>query len=153
MTRRRKDITALLADDITSILDYLSRMLGAAEDGSPHYMHDKARELGYAALRTHRHMSEDPLPEHQLEPGRFDGNQTFNPAKLRELVTEYARHYRAGRALYPTGGDHQTAGRRAALQAAATAIQIDGPEGLDPATANAVASWLLARAEQEGQPS
>ncbi|TCO57191.1 hypothetical protein [Actinocrispum wychmicini] len=154
MTKReREDITQRLAEDITSILDYLSRMLGAADDGSPNYMHDKAYQLTTSVWRLYRRMSGRSRWSKTLEPLRQDPTQVFDPARLRQLVTRQAQHYRAGRALYPAGGDHQAAARRAALESAATALRFGGPKGLDPAVADAIAGWLLARAEREGTPS
>jgi len=145
---KRTDITAKLADDLTSVLDFLNRVISAADglDG-PAYMHDKSRELTRAADQLHRRLSDlsDPEP-----PFRWDANKRFDPARLRVLVSEGARHYVVGRALYPLGGDPAAAERRAALESAATDMRYGGmPAGLTPAQADAVAGWLLARAERE----
>lgn len=141
------DITPILAEDMTSVLDYLSRVIGAADNGSPNYMHDKAGQLALAAERLHRHMSDlSATPE---PPYRHDPSRTFAPARLRALIARDARHYVAGRALYPHGGDPIVAARRAALESAATDMRYGTPAGLTPAQADAVAAWLLARAERE----
>lgn len=151
MTRPKKiDITELLAEDMASVLDFLSRMIGAADGGDSHYLHDKARELGSSVRRLYVHMSEQDPSAGPNDPLRFDANKRFDSARLRRFITIYARHYRAGRALYPSDNSAEVAARRSALEAAATDLRFGGPKGLAPGVADVVAGWLLARAEREG---
>lgn len=147
---RKTDITQQLAEDMTSILDYLSRVIGAAEDGNHHYMHDKAAGLARAAWRLYARMSESAAAAGPGEALRHDPSRRFDPARLRKLITREARHYRAGRALYPADNNAIAAARRSALEAAATDVRFGGPKDVPPAVADVIAGWLLARAEREG---
>lgn len=82
-----------IAEDMTSILDFLSRLQGAIEDGNWHYAHDKTGQLVRAAKQLEAALG------YEVDRKRTD------PAARGEAVTaaisRYARHYRAGRALYP----------------------------------------------------
>jgi hypothetical protein len=138
-----KDITELLAEDITAVLDYLSRVIGATDDGGSHYLHEKAAQLARATQRLHEHLSARSQPGTPIE---WDRDKRFSPTKLNALVARDARHYAAGRALYPAGGDVRVAERRAALEAAANALPLADLD-LTPAQHHAVTQWLLARAE------
>lgn len=135
------DITQLLAEDMTAVLDFLSRLMGATEDGGSAYLHDKSRQLARATERLHEHLSTRPGME-------WDQNKRFSPTKLTTLIARDARHYAAGRALYPRGGDVRAAERRAALEAAANAVPLEDLD-LSPEQNRAVSQWLLARAEGE----
>lgn len=151
MSRPKKtDITQMVAEDLTSILDFLSRVIGAADDGSHHYMHDKAAELARAARRLYVHMSVPDPEAGPAEPLRHDESKRFDPARLRRFITIYARHYRAGRALYPADNSAEVAARRSALESAASDLRFGGPKDVPPAVADVIAGWLLARAEREG---
>lgn len=147
---KQTDITQMLAEDLTRVLDYLSRMLGAADDGNHNYMHDKADGLARAARSLYVHMSERDPEAGPAEPLRHDADKRFDPARLRKLMIREARHYRAGRALYPSDNSLEVAARRSALEAAANDLRFGGPKDVAPAVADVIAGWLLARAEREG---
>jgi hypothetical protein len=155
MTPRPKttDITSQLAEDMTSILDYLSRLVGAADMGNSDYVHEKASQLARATRILCSRLSKRPLPAdpaESIEVGDWhDPDKQFDPARLRALIARDARHYAAGRALYPVGGDAAAAAVRRALESAANAIRFDPATGFTPTQADVIAQWLLERAEQE----
>ncbi|MGO1049814.1 hypothetical protein [Crossiella sp. CA198] len=154
MTRTRPtDITDLLAEDLVRLLDYLSRVLGAADDGNLHYLHDKAHGLAGAARQVYDQLSTDQRPNHPEDFRRLDETQTFNPVRLRTLLTTQARFYRAGRALYPVGGDINAATAKHALDRAALDLEFGAPDaaGLTPDQVYAVAQWLREQAPKEAR--
>jgi hypothetical protein len=152
MATRSKDITAPLAGDIVSLLDFLSRVINAADAGNGHYAHEKASQLSSAALQLYRRLSRHPLPTDPNEPLAPDPAARFDPQRLRATVAADARHYLAGRALYPIGDDPRAAERRHALEAAANDLifAADLP-GLTPALADSVAAWLREKAHAQGE--
>lgn len=101
MSRPKTDISERLAEDIVSVIDYLSRVLQGAEEGQQHYLWEKSFHLARVARRLHGTLSELPLPEDASASGEPDHSVRFNPARVQKLVERGAQHYRAGRALYP----------------------------------------------------
>lgn len=108
------DRTQQIAEDITSILDYLSRVLQGAEEGNIHYLHDKAGQLANAARRLQLDLS--AIPEKDEYTLRVDRSVTVNPSRLQQLVCRYARHYRVGRALFPLTPEQKAERKRIAAE-------------------------------------
>ncbi|PXY33535.1 hypothetical protein BAY59_10655 [Prauserella coralliicola] len=113
MTKRKTDVSERLAEDIVSVLDYLSRVLQGAEEGNLYYLHDKAGGLERAARRLYMTLSgpNDAFPD----PLEVDRSITFHPTRVQKLVACDARHYRVGRALYPE--TEETKARRVRIAA------------------------------------
>src|SRR5207244_1766374 len=93
--------TQHIAEDMTSILEFLSRVMQAVEEGNANYLHDKAGQLARAARRLQADVSKHPLPEDPNEHPARDRTKRFDPARVQRLIEQSASHYRAGRALYP----------------------------------------------------
>ncbi|MCK2242176.1 MULTISPECIES: hypothetical protein [unclassified Crossiella] len=154
MNRTRQDITDLLAEDLLGLLDYTSRVFNAADEGNGHYLHDKARALLLAARRVYDRLSTGDRPDNPTEAREFHETATFDPVRLRALLTDQGRFHRAGRALYPLGGDTSAAAAQHALERAALDLQFGGPDtaGLTSAQACAVAKWLREQAPKRVTP-
>jgi hypothetical protein len=95
----------LIAEDFTRVLDYLSRVMQGLERGNWHYTREKTDALARAADQLFARLSEGP------RRGPLSGDDApvwprlapvhADPERLRAAICEYARHYAAGRALYP----------------------------------------------------
>lgn len=81
-----------LAEDMARVLDLLSRVIQGMDTGNLPYAHEKVAILSRGV---------DAL-ERTLAYAVGDG-ATVRPDVLRTVITEYGRHYAAGRALYPAG--------------------------------------------------
>lgn len=106
------DRTQHVAEDLASIVDYLSRVMQAVEEGNVHYLHDKAGQLANAARRLQLDLSAPPKQGEYTLP--VDPNVRFDPARVQQLVQRYASHYRTGRELYPKPVDDAVRRRLAA---------------------------------------
>jgi hypothetical protein len=73
------DRTQHIAEDITSILDFLSPGTQAVEEDSPAYLHHKAGQLAQAARRLQAELSVQPLPANPgVSPERHSGNAVIH---------------------------------------------------------------------------
>lgn len=94
MTRRDPPPTARevkLAEALVSVVDYTSRvLLTGLDDGSPHYLLEKSRDLASAADRVA-----------DLVNAALDGGHPIRWPVVRALVTKWSRSYTAGRLLFP----------------------------------------------------
>lgn len=106
-----------IAEDMTSILDYVSRVKQGVDTGEWHYVLDKAAELARAAERL-RAAAEYEIDRKPREPAA-------RPKAIVATITRYARHYAAGRALYPAPPDPAGEKRRAHIASAVAEI-LDG---------------------------
>lgn len=106
-----------IAEDMTSVLDFLSRLQGAIDDGSWNYAHDKAGGLVRAAKQLEAALG------YEVDRKRTE------PAARGKWVTaairRYARHYRAGRALYPAPPDPAAEDRKAKIASTVAEILND----------------------------
>jgi hypothetical protein len=89
----------LIAEDVASVLDYLSRLVQGLDGGNWHYAREKAAALAAAAERLVDRLSTEPRRGRKVWPplARIHAD----PVRLRAAVGEHGRHYAAGRALYP----------------------------------------------------
>lgn len=106
-----------IAEDMTSVLDFLSRLQGAIEDGNWHYAHDKAGELVRAAKQLETALG--------YEVDRKRSEPAARGKWVTRAICRYARHYRAGRALYPEPVSPEREERKARI-AATVADILDG---------------------------
>lgn len=111
-----------LAEDMTSVLDFVSRLQDAIDAGDWHYLFDKAGQLARAADQL-KVAAGYEIDERQLKP-----SQAARPAAIAAAVRSYARHYRAGRLLYPEPDDSA----RAELQTATAAAVLRALDGGQP---------------------
>ena len=123
-----------IAEETTSVLDYLSRVQSALEEGSWRYAWEKSLDLHRVAGRLAK------VLEFELEEKR--ASKRARPRFVIAAIAQFARHYRAGRALFPRGGDPAAAAVRAALDSTAASIEFNPPEGLTPQVAQLVATAL-----------
>ncbi|MFF5988109.1 hypothetical protein [Prauserella flavalba] len=118
MSQRRPKIdkSEHIAEELTSVLDFLSRVMQALDEGNVHYLWDKSFHLARVARRLHGAVCEAPEPGQPAAAVLGDLNRkvTFDPARVRRLIEHNARHYRAGRALYPQAVDELAQRRIAA---------------------------------------
>lgn len=151
MTTRARDhhidVTEALAGDLTSVLDFLSRVVKAGDQGNLPYMHEKAAQLMHAARALLARISEHPLPTNVNRPVRYAEDNRFDPERLRALIARGAHHYLAGRLLYPkVGSPYGSPEQRALTAAAADLVEAGHSEtGLTVEQATSVANWLRAR--------
>jgi hypothetical protein len=96
-----------IAEDMTSVLDFLSRLQGAINDGNWHYAHDKAGQLVGAAKQLEAALG------HEVDRKRSD--PAARPKAVAAAIRRYARHYSAGRALYPAPPDPAAEDRKAKI--------------------------------------
>jgi hypothetical protein len=82
-----------IAEDMTSVLDFVSRVKQGVDEGNWHYVFDKAGELARAAQRL------KDAAEYEID--RKPKDPPARPKAIVATVTRDARHYVAGRALYP----------------------------------------------------
>jgi hypothetical protein len=140
----RTDVTELVAEELVSVLDFLSRVVQAGDSSNTNYMQDKVNQMGHAVRRLLARLSEFPLPTNINKPVGWDETKAVDGARLRELVTEWGRHYHAARLLYPS-----VSPERKALEAAGTALAAAGGGlGLSAPATEAVTAWLLSRAAE-----
>lgn len=149
MTRRTNtDRTDAVAEQLTDLLDLISRVFNGADQGNAHYLHDKLGSLTRAAANAHGALSENGRTAPRFENCEWNPSLTIDPVRLRALLTRSGSDYRAGRALYPIGGDQGAAVAKATLDQAAAALEFGTPAalGLTAEQASAVAQWLRDRA-------
>jgi hypothetical protein len=84
-----------IAEDMTAILDYLSRLIQGVDDGDWHYVYDKAGELACAAQRL------KDAAGYEIDHRRTRPCEAARPQTINAAITRDARRYLAGRALYP----------------------------------------------------
>jgi hypothetical protein len=136
--RQLRDAETRIAEDMTGILDFLSRIQQGIEQGNWRYVQDKIPDLvrnaeklrvaADAALEE-RHAARKPRPNFVIA-----------------AISEFARHYRAGRALYPTLLDQDAPTRRRLLERAARDIVGTPPRGVNDADVHRLADILRAYA-------
>lgn len=85
-----------LAEDMATVLDVLSRIMGAFDRGNLQYAGQKAEGLIERAERLAEHL--------QVAVEQIGKEPAPRPDKLRTAISEYARFYDAGKALYPIDG-------------------------------------------------
>jgi hypothetical protein len=132
--RQLRGMETRIAEDMTSILDFLSRIQQGLDEGNWHYARDKIYEFVRAVERLGVAL--------EVELGERRTAARSRPKFVKAAITEFARHYRAGRALYPVGGDPVAAGVRAAIERAAAGLQYNPPEGLSRQDADRLATAL-----------
>ena len=93
ITARLTDRETQLAEDMASVLDMLSRVMGALDRGNLHYAGQKSAGLIERVERLDRHL--------QAAFERIGKEAALRPDQLTAAISEYSRHYHAGRALYP----------------------------------------------------
>jgi hypothetical protein len=103
-----------IAEDMTSVLDFLSRLQGAIDDGNWRYAHDKASQLMRAAEQLHTALG--------YEIDRKHSGPAARGKAVTAAIRHYARHYRAGRALYPAPVSQEQEARKARVAAAVADI-------------------------------
>jgi hypothetical protein len=132
--RQLRDTETRIAEDMTSILDFLSRIQQGIEQGNWHYVQDKIPDLVRSAERL-RVAADAALDESQsaCKP---------RPNFVIAAISEFARHYRAGRVLYPTLLDHDAPTRRRLLERAAHDIVENPPRGANCADLDRLADIL-----------
>lgn len=108
-----------IAEDMASVLDYVSRVKQGVDGGEWHYVLDKAAELARAAKRL------SDAAGYEIEERKAKPTQAARPAVIIAAVTTWARHYVAGRALYPAPVSAEGQARKAQI-AAAVADILDG---------------------------
>lgn len=106
-----------IAEDMTSVLDYVSRVKQGVDTGEWHYVLDKAHELARAAERLRA------AAEYEIDRG--PGDPAARPKAIVATVTRDARHYVAGRALYPAPVSEEQTERRERIAGAVAEI-LDG---------------------------
>ncbi|WP_330335624.1 hypothetical protein OHS33_38985 (plasmid) [Streptomyces sp. NBC_00536] len=100
-----------LAEDLAGVMDFLSRFLGAAEEGNWRYANDKADQLRESIEKFQRRLTdtvpdgrgdvqrdEDGRPVRRFAPPNADGK------RVHQATTAYVQSYEAGRALFPIDG-------------------------------------------------
>lgn len=134
-TARQSDVDRenRITEHTTSLLDYLSRAVGAIRDGNGDYLHAKLHELGRALTSLTAAAQE---------------RKQFNGPVVTAKIAHAARHYSAGRRLFPVDDDPVEAARQRALEKAATDLQFDPPDGLVPEATAVVARWLRDQAKK-----
>lgn len=110
-----------IAEDMTSVLDFLSRLQGAIDDGNWHFAHDKAGQLVRAAKQLEAALG--------YEVDRKRSEPAARGKTVTAAIRRYARHYRAGRALYPQKVDPEREQRRARITQAVADILEGGDRG------------------------
>lgn len=90
-----------IAEDMASVLDKLSRVIQGLDGGNLHYAEEKAWQLLNDVEALHRHL-DSAVKNADQEPA-------VRPDLLTAAITEFARHYAAGRALYPIDSDQDGA--------------------------------------------
>lgn len=112
-----------LAEDMTAVLDYVSRVKQALDAGEWHYLFDKAGQLARAADEL-KIAAGYEIDERQLRP-----STAARPEAITAAVQRDARHYTAGRLLYPAPEDPARAERQAATAAAVARVMDGGQQG------------------------
>ncbi|RSS94267.1 hypothetical protein EF903_06935 [Streptomyces sp. WAC05292] len=100
-----------LAEDLAGIVDYLSRFLGAVEEGNWRYANDKAGQVRDSVERFQRRLTEtvpdgrgdverdeDGRAVRRYVPSNADGK------RVHQATTAFVQDYAAGRALFPIDG-------------------------------------------------
>lgn len=82
-----------LAEDMAAVLDLLSRVMNGLEGANVRYAEEKAGALGEKVERLWNHLT--------LAMELAGKEAAIRPHMLKAAITEFARHYSAGRALYP----------------------------------------------------
>jgi alpha-D-ribose 1-methylphosphonate 5-triphosphate synthase subunit PhnG len=111
MSGQLRGMETRIAEDMTSVLDYVSRVKRGIDGGEWHYVLDKAAELARAAQRL------SDAAGYEIEERRAKPRQAARPKAIIDAITRYARHYVAGRALYPAPVDPEAEERRARIAA------------------------------------
>lgn len=120
-TPKLRGMELRIAEDMTSVLDFLSRLQGAIEDGNWNYAHEKAGQLARAANQLTAALGYE-LERKRSEPA------ARGPA-VDAAIRHYARHYRAGQLLYPEPDDPASAARKAKAAAEVTALLGEATRG------------------------
>ncbi|MFD4933370.1 hypothetical protein [Streptomyces virginiae] len=100
-----------LAEDLAGVVDFLSRFLGAVEDGSWRYAHETADQLRESIERFQRRMT-DTVPDGHGDIKRDDEGRAVrrfsapnaDGKRVHQATTAFAQPYAAGRALFPIDG-------------------------------------------------
>lgn len=131
---RLRGMETRIAEDMTSVLDFLSRIRQGLDEGNWHYARDKIYEFVRAAERLGAALDAElgeRRPAHRARP-RF----------VHTAIAQFARHYWAGRVLYPLGGDPVAAQVRTTIEQTAIALQLNPPDGISPQDAAVLAAAL-----------
>lgn len=105
MTAQLRGMELRIAEDMVTVLDYISRVKQGVDGGEWHYVLDKAAELARAAQRL------SDAAGYEIEERQAKPRQAARPSVVTAAVTTWSRHYSAGRALYPE--DAQSSDRKA----------------------------------------
>lgn len=131
-----------IAEEMTSVLDFLSRIQQGLEQGNWHYVEDKIHHLVRAAERLSAAVG------YELEETR--AARRARPEAITAAIRQFARHYHAGRALYPVDRNQDAATTRVLLDLAARDLQAHPPHGVSLVEADRVAEIL--RRYAAGEP-
>lgn len=132
--RRLHGMETRIAEDMTSVLDFLSRIQQGLEQGNWHYVRDKIPDLVRAAERL------SAAVNYELEETR--AARRARPEVVTDAIRLFARYYHAGRALYPVHRNQDAATARVLLDLAARDLQMRPPHGVSLAEADRVAEIL-----------
>lgn len=100
-----------LAEDLAGVVDFLSRFLGAAEDGNWYYTNQTADQLRDSIERFQRRLT-DTVPDsrggvERDEDGRVVRRFAAPDAdgkRVHQAATAFVQSYAAGRTLFPIDG-------------------------------------------------
>jgi hypothetical protein len=84
-----------IAEDMTAVLDYVSRVKQGIDGGDWHYVLDKAVGLAKVAQQL------ADAAGYEIDHRRTKPREAARPDAIVVIITRDARHYAAGRALYP----------------------------------------------------
>ena len=101
MSEQLRGMELRIAEDMVTVLDYVSRVKQGVDGGEWHYVLDKAAELARAAQRL------SDAAGYEIEERQTKPRQAARPAVVKAAVTTWARHYSAGRALYPVSASRE----------------------------------------------
>lgn len=99
---RLTDRETQIAEDMAAVLDMLSRVMQSLEGPvvNLHYGSEKAEALIERSERLALHL--------QAAHAQAGTEPAIRAAELRAAIAEFARHYHAGRTLYPLGSSPGT---------------------------------------------
>lgn len=129
-----RDNETRIAEDMTSVLDFLSRLQQGIDEGNWHYAQDKIPDLVRVATRLRIALN---MALKEKQPAR-----QARPTWVVAAISEFARHYQAGRVLYPVRRDHDPATNRRLLERVARDIQATPPAGATPADVDRLTAIL-----------
>jgi hypothetical protein len=129
-----RDTETQIAECMAGVLDFLSRLQSGLEQGNWYYAQDKIPDLIRSAERLRTALNTALRTPHARRKPR--------PSHVIAAISQFARHYHAGRVLYPMHRDHDVATTRWLLERAAHDIQVTPPAGTSVADGERLAGIL-----------